>query len=154
MNQGGELAETNLFGKDLEYKIIGQDFEVPISIQLYENTSEYYRIFVNTNKGMLTSVNLSTGYEDGEINLEIQLKLSSRGMTKEERVSFRDMMVVDIEREEIEIIKKNTVFFGKYGTANDKFIGTTAEKFLEQLIKVAIIKGHYMKNKGYQLSIL
>ena len=127
---------------------------MPISIQLYENISGYYRVFVYNNKGMLTSVNLSTGYTDGVINLEILLKLSTRDMTKEERNEYRDMLVVDIEREGIEIIKKNTVYLGKYDVVKDEFIDTNAKTFLEQLIKVAVIKGHYMKNKGYELSIL
>lgn len=153
-NQAGDLSETNYFCKELEFTIVGNDFEMPLSIQLYENTSGYYRIFVYNNKGMLSSVNLSTGYSDGEISLEIQLKLSSRNMTKEERERNRDMLVMDLEREGIEIVKKNTVYFGKYDITNDEFIDTTSEKFLEQLIKVAIIKGHYMKNKGYELTIL
>ncbi len=153
-NQADDLSETNFFGKELEFTVVGNDFQMPLSIQLYENISGYYRIFVYNNKGMLSSVNLSTGYSDGEISLEIQLKLSSRNMTKEERERNRDMLVMDLEREGIEIVKKNTVYFGKYAITNDEFIDTTAEKFLEQLIKVAIIKGHYMKNKGYELTIL
>ncbi|HHW66213.1 hypothetical protein [Defluviitalea raffinosedens] len=153
-NQAGDLAETNFFGKDLEFTIVSNDFEMPISIQLYENISGYYRIFVYNNRGMLTSINLSMGYSDGEISLEIQLKLFSRNMTKEERERNRDMLVMDLAREGIDIVKKNTVCFGKYDVINDKFIDTTEKKFLEQLIKVAIIKGHYMKNKGYELAIL
>ena len=153
-NQDGVLSEINLFGKELEFIMVRQDMMMPISIQLYENISGYYRVFVYNNKGMLTSVNLSTGYTDGVINLEILLKLSTRDMTKEERNEYRDMLVVDIEREGIEIIKKNTVYLGKYDVVKDEFIDTNAKTFLEQLIKVAVIKGHYMKNKGYELSIL
>lgn len=153
-NQAGDLSEANFFGKELEFTVAGDNLKIPLSIQLYENISGHYRIFVYNNMGMLTSVNLSKGYSDGEISLEIQLRLSSRNMTQGERESNRDMLVVDIEREGIEIIKKNTVYFGKYDVINNKFIDTTAEKFLEQLIKVAIIKGHYMKNKGYRLTIL
>lgn len=153
-NQSGELSETNFFGKELEFTVKGNNLEIPISIQLYENASGHYRVFVLNNKGMLTSVNLSTGYLDGEISLMIQLKLSSRNMTKEEREKFRDMLVADIEREGIEIKGENTVYFGKYDITDDKFIDTTPERFIEHLIKVAIIKGHYMKNKGYELSII
>ena len=153
-NQFGDLAETNFFGKELEFTVRGNKLKIPMSIQLYKNTSGHYRIFVYNNKGMLTSVNLSKGYSDGEISLEIQLKLSSRNMTKEQRERYRDMLVSDIEKQGVEIRKLNTVYFGKYDITDDKFIDTTPNKFLEQLIKVAIIKGHYMKNKGYEVEIL
>lgn len=153
-NQDGDLSEANFFGKELEFTIVGSNIKIPISIQLYENNLGHYRVFVYNNKGMLTSVNLSTGYSDEEISLEIQLKISSRNMTQEERKRNRDMLVVDLEREGIEIIGENTVYFGKYDVTNNKFIDTTAERFIEQLIKVAVIKGHYMKNKGYELNIL
>ncbi|WP_160691671.1 hypothetical protein [Clostridium sp. C2-6-12] len=153
-NQHGNLAETNFFGKELEFTIKRDRLSIPISIQLYKNGAGYYRVFVYNNIGMLTSVNLSTGYSDEEIDLEIQLKLSSRDMTKDDRQRYRDMLVADVEREGVEIRKLNTVYFGKYNVENNYFIDTTPEKFLEQLIKVAIIKGHYMKNKGYELKML
>lgn len=153
-NQQGDLADTNFLGKELEFTLKGANVEVPISIQLYKNISGHYRIFVYNNKGMLTSVNLSTGYFDGEIILEILLKLSSRNMTKEERERYRDTLVADIEREDIKIRGLKKVYFGKYDVSENKFIDTTSKKFLEQLIKVAIIKGHYMMNKGYELKIL
>ncbi len=153
-NQSGILSEINYFGKDLEFMVEGDGFRMPITIQLYENEADYYRMFVYNHKGMLTSVNLSTGYSDGEINLKIQVKLSNRNITKEEREQYREMMLSDIESEGIDILPKNTVYFGKYDTINERFIDTTPEKFLEQLIKVALIKGYYMKNKDYELSML
>ncbi|MCT4662950.1 MAG: hypothetical protein N4A40_13925 [Tissierellales bacterium] len=153
-NQNGDLAEKNFLGKDLELQIIGDDLKIPICIQLYENISNYYRIFVYNNKGMLTSVNLSKGYSSGMINFEISLKLSSRHMDKEERKSKRDMMAMDISREGIRFSENNKVYFGKYDTNKNQFIDTTAKQFCEELLKVAIIKGHYMENKGYELNCL
>jgi len=153
-NQSGILSEDNYFGKDLEFMVEGEGLRIPISIQLYLNTADYYRIFVYNHKGMITSLNLSTGYTDGEISLQIQLKLSNRNITREEREQYREMMLSDIESEGIVIMPKNTVYFGKYDTINEKFINTTPERFLEQLLQVALIKGHYMKNKDYQLPML
>lgn len=153
-NQNSELRYTNFFEREFEFMIEGCNLIMPISIQLYNNNRDHYRIFVFNNKGMLTSVNLTTGYTDGEINLEIQLKLSTRDMTKETRQVYKELMISDIENEGVDIIKKDTVYFGRYDTVEDTFIDTTPNKFLEQLIKVAVIKGHYMKNKGYSLNIL
>lgn len=153
-NQEGELAKANFFGKELEFTVEGNDLKMPISIQLYKNISGHYRIFVYNNKGMIVSVNLSKGYSDGVIRLEIQMKLTNSNMSQGERENNRDMLVNDLVQEGIEIIKNNTVYFGKYDVVDNNFIDTTADKFLEQLIKVAIIKGHYMKNKGYRLTII
>ena len=150
-NQKGELADTNFFGNELNYLIQGNGLEMPLTIHLYRNRRDHYRVFVYNNKGMLTSVNLSTGYSDGRVELKIQLKLSARNMTKEERACLRDLMVLDIENKGIEVEGTNTVCFGEYDVIEDKFIGSTPERFLEELIKVAIIKGHYMQNKGYEL---
>lgn len=81
---------------------------MPVSIHLYENTSNHYRIFVYNNKGMITSVNLTTGYSEYKIKLKIQLRLSNQDMTKEDRASQRDMIVLDVENEGIKIIGENT----------------------------------------------
>lgn len=153
-NQKGDLAETNFFGNRLKYTVNQNNLEIPISIQLYENTSGHYRIFVFNKMGMLTSVNLTKGYSDGKIKLQIQLRLSNRNMTKEERAKLRDMLVFDVENEGIRIAGKNTVYFGEYDVSKEDFIDTNPKKFLEELVKVAIIKGHYMKNKGYELKAL
>lgn len=71
--------------------IEGCNLIMPISIQLYNNNRDHYRIFVFNNKGMLTSVNLTTGYADGEINLEIQLKLYTRDIRKETRQIHKEL---------------------------------------------------------------
>ena len=152
-NQQSNLAETNYFGRKLEYIIKGNNLEMPISIQLYENSRDHYRIYAYNKKGMLTSVNLSRGYSEGkgEIKFKVQLKLATQNMTKEERATQRDMLVFELENEGIKILGKNTVYFGSYDIKQERFIDTTSQKFLEELIKVAIVKGHYMRNKGYQI---
>lgn len=154
-NQSGILSEDNYLGKDLEFMVEGDGLRLPISIQLYFNTLDQYRVFVYSKKGMITSLNLTTGYSDGEISLQIQQKLSlNRNITREEREQYQEMMLNDIESEGIVIMPKNTVYFGKYDTINAEFINTTPERFLEQLLIVTLIKGHYMKNKDYQLPML
>lgn len=103
---------------------------------------------------MLVSVNLTTGYSDGQISFKIPLKFSNRNLTQEERVQYRDLMIDDVQYEKMVIIPSNTVYLGKYDTIAGRFVDTTAEDFLKQFIKVALIKGHYAKNKDYEMRML
>lgn len=153
-NQGGELKYSNFFGTNLEFVIRNKNLNLPISIQLYLNDRRHYRIFVFNSKGMLTSINLSNGYENGIITFKTQLKITSSKMTKQERSSKRDLMIKNIERAGIDVEGVSTVYFGQYDVQRKKFIDSNPEKFIKNLITVAVIKGHYMENKGYEIEEL
>jgi hypothetical protein len=153
-NQNGELREDNYLGKYFEYTIKSDKLEIPLVLQLYKTDCGFYRLFSYTNKGMLSSFNLSTGYEEGVINIKIQLKLSSRNMTPEDRKINRDTMVSILEDEEIQIISKNTAYLGTYDPVGDNFINTSPKKLLQDFVKLSLIKGHYANNKGYRIVCL
>lgn len=150
-NQGGYLQKGNYLKGELEYLISSNEITIPVSLQIYENDRGHYRLFVYNKKGMLTSINLTNCYEDGCINLKIQMKLSSRKVTKEERVAIRNLMTLEMERSGVKILEENTAYFGKYDVVAKKFVDTNPDEFLKKLLTAAIIKGHYMDNKGYKL---
>lgn len=153
-NQGGSLAEENYFGRHHEYTVIGDNYEIPICLQLYENNRGFFRVFVFSKKGMLTSINLSTGFNDDVINLIIKIKISTVNMPAEERKINKNKLLSVLENEDFNIITKDVVFFGLYDTIRNNYIKTTKDKFLHDLIKLAIIKGHFMGNKGYKLNCI
>ena len=85
-NQDGMLRDNNYLGRRFEYTLESNDLQIPIAIQLYENISGHYRLFCYTkNNKMLSSFNLSKGYNDGVIDMKIQIKVFEQKLTKEER---------------------------------------------------------------------
>lgn len=76
-------------------------------MQLYENVSGHYRLFCHTkNNKMLSSFNLNKGYNDGVIDIKIQIKVSTQKLTKEEREQKRDYIIGKLEEEGLNIIPK------------------------------------------------
>ena len=85
-NQDGMLRDNNYLGRRFEYTLESNDLQIPIAIQLYENISGHYRLFCYTkNNKMLSTFNLSKGYNDGVIDMKIQIKVFEQKLTKEER---------------------------------------------------------------------
>ena len=157
-NQGGHLQETNFLQRTQEYTLVNKKYEItiPIVIQLYFNTNNHYRLFVYT-KGnkMLTSINLTNNFQDNKIQLSIPLKLSTqkiegRDMTKAEREMYRDLLIEHVQKEGIDLDGR-TAYLGTYSTLLQRITYPTGEKFLENLIKLAILTGHFAKNKHYTL---
>lgn len=63
-------------------------------------------------------------------------------------------LITLLENEGLEITKNSFLKLGKYDVLADKFIDTTPSKVVEDFMKVALIKVHYAKNKGYQIASL
>ena len=152
-NQFGGLRDCNLLGRELEFTLSGNGIEMPLVFQLYENTSNHMRLFLYNNKGMLFSVNLTTGYKQGRIDLEQLLKYSSRVLSPAERTKACYDSLAILCTEGIKTIGEKKVHIGTYDVINEKFVDTTPEKFLLDMIKVGLIKGHYSQNKGFSLKL-
>lgn len=159
INMQGEsnLSENNLLGKNIEYKIIWKEAVIPISIQLYENTANHYRIFGYTSySGMLFSVNLTTASKKGDaIALEQTLIISApHKLSEEARKKNRDSLVDCLLSEGFEITDTNKIILGYYDLDKNSFVDTSAAQFIKDFVKVAVIKGHFMMNKGVSLPFL
>ena len=152
-NQGGDLRDANLLGRELEFTLVGDGIEMPLVFQLYENTSGHTRLFLYSNKGMLFSVNLTTGYNAGYIKLEQLIKYSSRQLDATQRIKACQDSLDVLRRENIKIVSGKTVHLGTFDVKNKEFFDTTAERFLTDMIKVGLIKGHYSNNKGFSLRL-
>lgn len=143
-NQDGMLRDNNYLGRRFEYTLESNDLQIPIAIQLYENISGHYRLFCYTkNNKMLSSFNLSKGYNDGVIDMKIQIKVFEQKLTKEERAEKRDYILDRLDEEGLTILPRNTVYLGTYNPIDDTFINTTPEKLMVDFLKICILKGDF-----------
>lgn len=143
-NQDGMLRDENYLGRNFEYTLESQDLQIPIAMQLYENISGHYRLFCYTkNNRMLSSFNLSKGYNDGLIDIKIQIKISTQKLTKEEREYKRDYILDRLDQEGLSILPRNTVYLGTYNPTDDTFIKTTPDKLMIDFMKICLLKGDF-----------
>lgn len=153
-----------LFRGAHDYQLtIGNDV-VDISVQMYLNTNDHYRLFLYSRcgraSGMLFSINLTTS-EDMEGLIWLGQKIAFReGRGKDGALAtkiretkakmFADMLVrcgiVVTDNFEIEI----GTFHGKQA----EFLDTTPDNLLRTFITIGLVKGHFAGNKGYQFSCL
>ena len=90
---------------------------------------------------MWTSVNLSTGVEGDVINFAIQIKVSSpQDISKEARAERRDRIVETLREHGLKADKKNYISFGSYHIDEEVFINTTPERFVKDLLTIALCK--------------
>lgn len=160
--------DFQVFQDRLSYTFHYNHQKIELSVQLYENDSNYYRMFAYTKcngiVGMAFSINLTRNrMSDGSYKLGNQLKFSERIPVDEEMASFirkrkQEVLVDFLDNLGLNVTAKNEVIFGKFdpNAANRKtaFIGTSDKQLLHDFVMVALIKGHYMGNKGYALDFL
>ena len=128
------------------------DLTIDLRIELYENISNQYRLFCFNNLGMLFSINLTLigNYENNILKLCQTISLPNRNITVEQKQINKKNILLFCEREGIKTVG-NSVILGHYDISKDKFTDTDASKFFLEFIKVAVIKGHFMTNKGYSI---
>ena len=128
-----------------------------LSVQFYLNNIGYWRLFaysvVDGTKahGMLFSVNITMGHDGSDIvQLKQRLALSTRGLTVDQRRGSTDEMAAQLRQSGLTIEDRNIVFT-PFNTKSGKFDGGTASAFVRDFVVTAVLKGHYMANKGYSL---
>ncbi len=157
-------SDFQLLGNIHEYTFPILQGELQVSVQLYENTSNHYRLFcytkANKSVGMTFSLNLTTEKEsDNVIFLTQKIKFAERydGDDKRAQAHRRQKQIVfcDMLRNlGFEITENNDIILGIFDPQSEELVNTSPEKFLNDFIVVSIIKGHFQGNKGYQLEIL
>lgn len=154
---------SQLLGEQQSYRFLLKQGELEISIQIYQNDRNHYRIncFSRFNGilGQLFSVNISTQYQEGAIFLTPKIVFSERvdGDSKlaVNHKKMKKIVFVDILRKMgFEISPTDEVYLGVFDVKSDSFLNTTCEKLINDLLVISLLKGHFMSNKGYQLEIL
>ena len=159
-NQNGFESLQN----EHEYTFPILDGDLQVSLQLYENTSDFYRLFcytkINGKEGMTFSVNLTTEKEsDNVIYLTQKIKFSEqyKGSEKLAQAHRRQKQIVFCEQLKklgFDVTDNNDIILGIFDPTKKQLVNTSLEKFLNDFIVVSILKGHFQGNKGYQLEIL
>lgn len=148
-----QYQDSNLLGRQHEYFLwLGQQGPLEISVQFYENVSGHWRLFAYTKHGMLFSVNLTTVKADGDgLAIQQTLTIISRQLTSTQRESNRDALVQCLQGLGYQVDDRNRVYLGTFDGASRTFLDTTAVAFIRDFVVLAVVKGHFMANKGYTL---
>jgi len=157
-------SDLDLLNNEHEYTFPILDGDLQISLQLYENVSIYYRLFcftrINGKQGMTFSVNLTTEKEsENVIYLTQKIKFAEQyqGSSKLAQAHRRQKQIVfcDLLRKlDFDITDSSDIILGIFDPTQKQLVNTSLDKFLNDFIVIAILKGHFQGNKGYQLEIL
>lgn len=159
-----EINSQNLLENKHEYILKIKSGSLKISLQLYVNDFEHSRLFcftsINGKQGMTFSVNLTTAKESKNIIFLTQkIKFAERYTGNEEIASAhrrqKQYILCEILRKlDFEMTENNDVILGIFDPTQNKLLNTTIEKFINDFIVIAILKGHFQGNKGYELELL
>jgi len=138
--------------------------DLQISLQLYENVSNHYRLFAytraNDKQGMVFSMNLTTERESNNViflTQKIGFKEHHPGDNKLASAKRRQKQILLCEvlrRLGLDVTDNNDLVLGIFDPENREFVNTSPTEFLNDFIGVSLLKGHFMGNKGYCLDIL
>ncbi len=154
-----QYNNDNLLGRRHEYMFsLPDDVQLPVSIQLYfaktnDPKTSHWRLFAYCDQGMVFSVNLTLERkEEDVVTLAQGLVIKSGKMDSEQRDRIRGELVHclrSLQRSEID--HRNRIYFGTFDGREGTFLDTTANDFMRDFTTSAVIKGHFMQNKGYKL---
>lgn len=155
---------TDLLDGAHEYTFSVGKTEIQTSLQLYENVSNHHRLFcytrVGDTQGMTFSMNLTTGRcTDGKIALRQRIKFADRHPEmvdggRRHRAESQRIMCGYLARIGLSITNGFDVDLGQFDPVPGNFVGTTADRFLNDFLAVSLVKGHYQDNKNYHLPSL
>lgn len=147
-----------------EYTFAIQDGDLQVSLQLYENMCNHYRLFcytkIDKKTGMTFSVNLTTEKEsDNVIFLTQKIKFieqyaGSSKLAKAHRQQKQIVFCDLLKKLGFSMTENANLILGIFDPIKKQLLNTSIEKFLNDFIVVSILKGHFQGNKGYQLEIL
>lgn len=165
----GSNIQYNRKGLDLlknkhEYTFPIIEGDLQLSIQLYRNSNNHYRLFCFTHikgkSGLTFSVNLTTEKEsENIIYLTQKIKFSeqykgnntiAQSFRRQKQIIFCNLLT----KLGFDVTENNDLILGIFDPKQKRFINTSSEKFLNDFIVVSLLKGHFQGNKGYQLEIL
>lgn len=155
---------SQLLADHLSYTIKLHNTDLEISLQIYENINNHFRINCfskfGSKSGQLFSLNLTKSFENNLITFKQKIKFSDQikgdpevakliRLRKQENINhYLRTNGYDIDD------KSNELYLGIYDVKNNSFIDTTSVKLIHDLLTISILKGHYMGNKGYQLDAI
>jgi len=142
----------------------GSTGHVQISLQLYLNVLDHYRLFAYTRagetQGMTFSVNLTTQKEAPTIIfLEQSISFKERYPDAPDggaqRRRQKQILLCDILRRlGMDVDDNCRLVLGVFDPEKQTLLDASGEDFLNNFIVTALLKGHFQGNKGYELDIV
>lgn len=164
-----DRIQYNQTGLDLlenahEYTFALLEGDLQVSLQLYLNSAQHYRLFCYTRmgntQGMTFSLNLTTEKESANViflTQKIRFAEQYEGSAQRAQAHRRQKQVVFgelLQKLGYELTENNDLILGIYDPSQKKLVNTSPHKFLNDFLVVSLLKGHFQGNKGYQLEIL
>jgi hypothetical protein len=145
-----------LLGRNLEYTFrLSPARSLELSLQLYLNVSDHWRLFAYCRRGMLLSVNLTLLQKGSQRFTVCQtLRLSTRGISTGERAQRTAGLCAVLRNMGYELDSNNRLILGTFDASAGRFTDVNPEQFLRSFLVCALVKGHFMGNKGYTLKAL
>lgn len=143
-----------------DYEVIIGDTPIRLSIQLFLNPLNHYRLFAFARSGMLFSVNFTTAEDAaGIITLNQRIKFGEgRKQDGEAATSIRQAkarLLCDLlVRTGFTVTDNMEVELGTFSAKERAFLDTTPEQFLLSFMGIALLKGHFQGNKGFQFACM
>jgi hypothetical protein len=157
-------ADLDLLENAHEYTFPILAGDLQVSLQLYLNSANHYRLFCYTRiggtQGMTFSVNLTTEKESENViflTQKIRFVEQYDGSSQQAQAHRRQKQVVFgelLRKLGYELTENNDLILGIYDPTQKKLVNTSPHKFLNDFLVVSLLKGHFQGIKGYQLEIL
>ncbi|MCZ7681529.1 MAG: HNH endonuclease [Sandaracinaceae bacterium] len=158
----GILTTTKLQYSEARFQLLGRHHEylfwvpgaepIEVSVQLYLNVADHWRLFAYCKRGMLLSVNLTTMREARDIVfLRQRVRLATRAMSAAEREDAAEQLCAQLRAAGFEVSDDRALMLGTFDGRRGTFLDTTPRSFVRDFLAAAVLKGHFMSNKGYHL---
>ena len=157
-------AGIDLLENKHEYSFPLLEGVLQISLQLYQNSADHYRLFCYTRmgntQGMVFSLNLTTEKESGSViylTQKIKFAEQYQGSPVLAQAHRRQKQVVfcqQLRRLGYDVTENNDLLLGIYDPARKQLVNINSQDLLNDILVISLLKGHYQGNKGYQLEIL
>lgn len=146
-------------GRRHEYTFaLADGHKIELSLQLYHSAGVHWRLFAysvvddSRQAGMLLSVNLTLSHDGSNIlPIKQKLKLATRGVTTDDRSHAVELLASRLRGLGFGVTEDRDIVFSSFDTRTGEFVETSARAFVRDFIVAAVLKGHYMGNKGYEL---
>ncbi len=154
-----------LLGETHEYTFpFGRSGKIQLSLQLYENSLDHYRLFaytrVDKTQGMTFSVNLTTNRELGGVIFLEQVIAFKEQYPEEidggqQRRRQKQLLLCDVLRRMGMVVEDDArLILGVFDPVKSTFLDADVHVFLNNFMVTALLKGHFQGNKGYELDML
>jgi hypothetical protein len=157
------IDENDLLGSVHQYVFTVESKTLALSLKIIAGSDGKYRLFAYTkvedNEGMVMTMDLSTQRaENNIISLMQIIKFTERfnghdDVTNTDRKQKQAAMTKILTKLGFHVTIHGDLLFGQFDTDTGEFLGTKPDRFLIDIVLVALLKGHLQGNKGFQLEV-